>query len=170
MISSEAFDPRRISRPDPKLQTYYLIVALACGLPKSLVVDHGPEFMAQALDRWAYEHGVALEFIRPGKPVENAYIESFHSRFRDECLAAHWCLESRRCPVPDRAVPPGLQRGTAALESRELDPKEVYTSPHDQERTANHETPSLTLCLTPLREKTTMILALARAFRQRYDC
>lgn len=65
-------------------------LALARGLPKSLVVDHGPEFMSQALDRWAYQHGVALEFIRPGKPVENAYIESFHSRFRDECLGAHW--------------------------------------------------------------------------------
>ena len=65
-------------------------LALARGLPKSLVVDHGPEFMSQALDRWAYEHGVALAFIRLGKPVENAYIESFHSRFRDECLAAHW--------------------------------------------------------------------------------
>jgi putative transposase len=67
-------------------------LALARGLPKSLVVDHGPEFMSQALDLWAYRHGVALEFIRPGKPVENAYIESFHSRFRDECLAAHWFL------------------------------------------------------------------------------
>ena len=65
-------------------------LARARGLPKSLVVGHGPEFMSQALDRWAYQHGVVLEVIRPGKPVENAYIESFHSRFRDECLAAHW--------------------------------------------------------------------------------
>lgn len=60
------------------------------GLPKSLVVDHGPEFISRALDLWAYRRGVELVFIRPGKPVENAYVESFHSRFRDECLSAHW--------------------------------------------------------------------------------
>lgn len=63
------------------------------GLPKSLVVDHGPEFISRALDIWAYRHGIQLVFIRPGKPVENAYIESFHSRFRDECLSTHWFLD-----------------------------------------------------------------------------
>ena len=67
-------------------------LAASRGLPQSLVVDHGPEFISQALDIWAYRHGVALVFIRPGKPVENAYVESFHSRFRDECLAANWFL------------------------------------------------------------------------------
>ena len=66
------------------------------GLPKSLVVDHGPEFVSRALDLWAYRRGVALVFIRPGKPVENAYVESFHSRFRDECLSSRWFLD-----VPD---------------------------------------------------------------------
>jgi putative transposase len=60
------------------------------GLPRSLVVDHGPEFLSRALDLWAYRRGIELVFIRPGKPVENAYVESFHSRFRDECLSAHW--------------------------------------------------------------------------------
>jgi putative transposase len=63
------------------------------GLPKSLVVDHGPEFISRALDLWAYRRGVTLVFIRPGKPVENAYVESFHSRFRDECLSARWFLD-----------------------------------------------------------------------------
>lgn len=63
------------------------------GLPKSIVVDHGPEFISRALDIWAYRHGVELVFIRPGKPVENAYVESFHARFRDECLGAHWFLD-----------------------------------------------------------------------------
>jgi putative transposase len=63
------------------------------GLPRSLIVDHGPEFISRALDIWAYRRGIALTFIRPGKPVENAYIESFHSRFRDECLSAHWFLD-----------------------------------------------------------------------------
>jgi putative transposase len=60
------------------------------GLPKSITVDHGPEFEGQVLDAWAYEHGVQLSFIRPGKPNENAYIESFNGKFRDECLNEHW--------------------------------------------------------------------------------
>lgn len=60
------------------------------GLPKHIVVDHGPEFISRALDIWAYQRGIALVFIRPGKPVENAYVESFHSRFRDECLNTSW--------------------------------------------------------------------------------
>lgn len=60
------------------------------GLPASITVDHGPEFEGQALDAWAYAAGVRLAFIRPGKPVENAYIESFNGRFRDECLNEHW--------------------------------------------------------------------------------
>jgi putative transposase len=62
------------------------------GLPLSITVDHGPEFEGQALDTWAYQAGVSLNFIRPGKPVENAYIESFNGRFRDECLNEHWFL------------------------------------------------------------------------------
>ena len=69
------------------------------GLPHSLVVDHGPEFISRALDLWAYRRGIELVFIRPGKPVENAYIESFHSRFRDECLSARWFLD-----LPDARV------------------------------------------------------------------
>jgi putative transposase len=62
------------------------------GLPRSITVDHGPEFEGQVLDAWAYEHGVQLSFIRPGKPNENAYIESFNGKFRDECLNEHWFL------------------------------------------------------------------------------
>jgi putative transposase len=61
-------------------------------LPLSITVDHGPEFEGQVLDAWAYGHGVRLSFIRPGKPVENAYIESFNGRFRDERLNEHWFL------------------------------------------------------------------------------
>ncbi len=60
------------------------------GLPKTLVCDNGPEFTGQALDAWAYRRGVKIEFIRPGKPVENCYIESFNGSFRDECLNEHW--------------------------------------------------------------------------------
>ena len=54
--------------------------------PTLITVDHGTEFTSKALDEWAYRRGVALDFIRPGKPVENAFIESFNGRLRDECL------------------------------------------------------------------------------------
>jgi len=55
-------------------------------LPRVITVDNGTEFFSQAMDSWAYRRGVQLEFIRPGKPTENAYIESFNGRLRDECL------------------------------------------------------------------------------------
>ena len=62
------------------------------GSPKSIRVDNGPEFISKALDRWAYENGVTLDFSRPGKPTDNAFVESFNGRLRDECLNAHWFL------------------------------------------------------------------------------
>jgi putative transposase len=65
-------------------------IAQERGLPKAVVIDNGPEFTGKALDAWAYRHGVQLQFIRPGKPVENAFIESFNGKFRDECLNEHW--------------------------------------------------------------------------------
>lgn len=61
-------------------------LSMTRGLPKTITVDNGPEFSGRALDAWAYQKGIKLHFIRPGKPVENAYIESFNGRFRDECL------------------------------------------------------------------------------------
>lgn len=54
--------------------------------PDAITVDHGPEFTSTVLDQWAYGEKVKLDFIRPGKPIENAHIESFNGRFRDECL------------------------------------------------------------------------------------
>jgi putative transposase len=60
------------------------------GLPKKIVVDNGPEFAGKALDAWAYEKGIELHFIQPGKPVENAFVESFNGHFRDECLSESW--------------------------------------------------------------------------------
>ena len=59
------------------------------GKPKSIRVDNGPEFAGRALDAWAYARGVTLRFIRPGRPIENAYVESFNGKFRDECLSEH---------------------------------------------------------------------------------
>ena len=57
--------------------------------PRSITVDHGTEFQSRALEDWAYGRGVQLDFIRPGKPIENAFIESFNGRLRDECLNVH---------------------------------------------------------------------------------
>jgi putative transposase len=65
------------------------------GLPQLLVMDNGPEFAGQAVDVWAYERSVKLRFIEPGKPVQNAYIESFNGKMRDECLNEHWFMSLR---------------------------------------------------------------------------
>jgi putative transposase len=63
------------------------------GHPKRILTDNGPEFTSKALDRWAYEHCVELQFIQPGKPVQNALIESFNGTMRNECLNEHWFLD-----------------------------------------------------------------------------
>jgi putative transposase len=65
-------------------------VAAVHDLPTSIVCDNGPAFGGKALDRWAYEHGVTRQSIRPGKPIENAFCESFNGKLRDECLNANW--------------------------------------------------------------------------------
>lgn len=65
------------------------------GLPKGITVDNGPEFVSKALDEWAYAVGLQLRFIQPGKPQQNAYIESFNGKFRDECLNEHWFMSMR---------------------------------------------------------------------------
>ena len=62
------------------------------GTPERILLDNGPEFIGKALDKWAYENRVTLDFSRPGKPTDNAFIESFNGTFRDEFLNAHWFL------------------------------------------------------------------------------
>jgi len=65
-------------------------IALFRGYPATIRTDQGPEFTCRALDQWAFEHGVKLRLIQPGKPTQNGFIESFNGRFRDECLNEHW--------------------------------------------------------------------------------
>lgn len=60
--------------------------------PQRIKVDNGSEFISKALDKWAYENNVILDFSRPGKPTDNAFIESFNGSFRDECLNVNWFL------------------------------------------------------------------------------
>lgn len=62
------------------------------GLPQRIQTDNGSEFISLALDRWAYDHQVTLDYSRSGKPTDNPFIESFNGSFRDECLNTHWFL------------------------------------------------------------------------------
>jgi putative transposase len=62
------------------------------GMPVRIVIDNGTEFTSKALDQWAYANKVTLHFITPGRPMGNGYIESFHGKFREECLNEHWFL------------------------------------------------------------------------------
>lgn len=64
----------------------------ARGLPVRIVIDHGTEFTSQSLNQWSQQNQVALHFITPGRPMENGYIESFHGKFREECLNEQWFL------------------------------------------------------------------------------
>ena len=60
------------------------------GTPAAIQVDNGTEFTSRVVDQWAYQQGVALHFIERGKPTQNAFIESFNGKFRDECLNQNW--------------------------------------------------------------------------------
>jgi len=61
-------------------------------LPQRIQTDNGSEFISIVMDRWAYDHGVTMDYSRPGKPTDNPFIESFNGSFRDECLNTHWFL------------------------------------------------------------------------------
>ena len=76
---------------------------LIYGIPENIIFDNGPEFISKDLDLWAYLHKVVLDFSRPGKPTDNAFIESFNGRFRDECLNQHWflSLEDAQAKIED---------------------------------------------------------------------
>ena len=84
------------------------------GLPQVIVVDNGPEFAGRTLDAWAYAARVTLRFIRPGKPIENAYVESFNGEVSRRVLERTLVRQHGRCPNPDRNLAPRLQHGAAA--------------------------------------------------------
>jgi putative transposase len=64
--------------------------------PATIRVNQGGEFVSRELDLWAYRRGVTLDFSRPGKPTDSAFIEAFNGRFRAECLNAHWFMSLRK--------------------------------------------------------------------------
>ena len=66
------------------------VLAAKRGLPRVIVCDNGPEFTGKAMFLWAQQRGVTLHFIQPGKPTQNAFVESFNGKFRDQCLNLHW--------------------------------------------------------------------------------
>jgi putative transposase len=78
------------SLPGERVMQVLERLAATRGLPRGIVCDNGPEFAGQVLDQWANRRGVALLFIEPGKPVQNAFAESFNGRLRDECLNETW--------------------------------------------------------------------------------
>jgi len=92
-------------------------VALDRGYPESITVDNGTEFSSRIMDGWAYEHGVKLDFIRPGKPVDNGFIESFNGRLRDECLNTHlfWSIRDARDKLEKWRVDYNVHRPHSAL-------------------------------------------------------
>ena len=94
-------------------------------LPKAITVDHGTEFTSKALDEWAYRRGVALDFIRPGKPVENAFIESFNGRLRDECLNVYSFESIAHAQAADRRLAARLQSPSSPRRARSSDAERV---------------------------------------------
>ena len=103
--------------------------------PRSITVDHGTEFMSRALEDWAYQRGVQLDFIRPGKPVENAFIESFNGRLRDECLNVHQftSLEDAKMKIEAWRIDYNQRRPHSSL--GHLTPNE-YVRTRQEQRTA----------------------------------
>jgi putative transposase len=112
-MADELFDGRRLrlltivdnfSRVSPfigvgrRYSAYDVVCALDAavkrfGTPRRIMVDNGAEFTSREVDLWAYSHGVELDFSRPGKPTDNAFIESFNGRLREECLNENWFLD-----------------------------------------------------------------------------
>lgn len=101
------------------------------GLPNRIQVDNGSEFISKALDKWAYEHGVQLDFSRPGKPTDNPFIESFNGSFRDECLNVHWflSLEDAQEKIENWRIEYNEDRTHSSLGN--VTPREYYLS-HSQ--------------------------------------
>jgi putative transposase len=116
------------------------VLAMTDAVPRSITVDHGTEFTSRALEDWAYRRGVQLDFIRPGKPVENAYIESFNGRLRDECLNVHQfvSMADARTKIEAWRLDYNEHRPHSSL--GHLTPNEFITYRQDTRRTASGAT------------------------------
>lgn len=99
-------------------------IGFSRGFPRSIVMDNGPEFTGRALDAWAFGKGIKLDYIRPGKPVENAFVESFNGRFRDECLNDHWFVTLQEAQVRIEAWREDYNRNRPHSSLGDLTPEE----------------------------------------------
>jgi putative transposase len=99
---SPVIDPKFSYRAEDVVRTLERVCG-EVGYPKTIRVDQGSEFVSRDLDLWAYSNGVILDFSRPGKPTDNAFIEAFNSKVRSECLNAHWfmSLDDARSKLED---------------------------------------------------------------------
>ena len=112
--------------------------------PETVILDNGPEFAGHALDAWAFQRGVTLHFIQPGKPVQNAFIESFNGKFRDECLNEHWFLTLLEAQVVIEAWRREYNEERTHSTIGNLTPMELIHNHHNQTQTAQELT-SLTV-------------------------
>jgi putative transposase len=88
---SPAIDVRQRYRGSDVVDTLQRVTAIY-GTPKTIRLDNGPEFISKDLDLWAWSNGVTLDFSRPGKPTDNAFVESFNGKIRAECIDQNWFL------------------------------------------------------------------------------
>lgn len=116
-------------------------------VPTIIRSDNGPEFRGRVMDQWAYARGVRLQFIEPGKPIQNAFIESFNSRLRDECLneQAFLSLDDARCKIEQWRNQYNRERPHSSLGY--LTPEEFAVSHHNlrSEPTARSAGPAQTM-------------------------
>lgn len=132
-----------ISIPGTRVTRALDAIAVVRGYPDVIMSDNGPEFTGRALDCWASKHGVRLHFIQPGKPTQNAFIESFNGTFRDECLSAEWFqdladarfkIEKWRQEYNERRPHSSIGRVPPALFARRAVPLQSPTAPSGQQR------------------------------------
>lgn len=100
MAVSSSLPARRVTR-------FLDEIAYISGYPERIRVDNGPEFISRDFSSWARKRGIEVEYIRPGKPTDNSFIESFNGKFRDECLNENWFMsiqESRRVIEPEGPI------------------------------------------------------------------
>lgn len=109
-------------------------------LPETVILDNGPEFASTALDAWAAQHGVHLYFIQPGKPVQNAFIESFNGKFRDECLNEHWFLTLQEAQLVIEAWRREYNEERTHSAIGDVTPMEFINHHHNQPQTAQAST------------------------------
>lgn len=118
------------------------VIAERKAQPEVITIDNGTEFTSRHFDNWAYTRGIRLDFIRPGKPVENGYVESFNGKYRDECLSQSWFLglEDARATIARWRIEYNEERPHSSLGN--LAPAQYLSSVLDRSNPHNPRNPS----------------------------